>query len=1198
MGVVYEAIDHDHNARIALKCLPSLSPEAVVLFKNEFRALQDMHHPNLVTLHELISEEDQLFFTMELVDGVDIVSYVRGDAVDFDEARLRDCYAQLTRGLLAIHDCNKIHRDVKPSNVLVEASGRVVLLDFGLVTDGLGEAARGHLPRAGTAPYMAPEHGPKGRLGPDIDWYSVGVMLYETLTHRRPFSDGAPQDIAKRDRPPLPSSVAPGVPDDLCRLCHELLDPDPAARPKGRDVLRRISPAVPELDSRAPRPLPWTTLVGRDNELAKLRRGFDRTLDGRPCTVEIEGESGIGKSALMRHFIESLARETSPVLTLTGCCAERESIPYKAFDGIVEGLANYLMKLSDDQLFELVGDDIGIMAQSFPILSRVLARVPSSEPDIEDPHVRRNQVFLSLRQLLIKLVDRQRVVICVDDLQWADADSLALLHATMRLPGAPGILLVVSRRYAGGTIFHFPGEVERIALSNLSLVESSELAHGLLLRHAEGCDISDRAADFIARETKGHPFLIHELVRQMLAQGGRLPAVVRLEEALWSRVQGLDEPMRHIIELLAVAGAPLAISVLVQALARGDTPFASEALPGMLSALRCEHLVRTMGNRASDFIEVYHESIARAVLTHLSPIARRTYHEYLALVLEIADDSESGTMAMHWQGAGRPEKAARHALDAAAQAMEALAFERAARLYRWSLELVPEHEDAPLIQEDLGDALANAGKGPEAASAYLAAAEAGGPEQRDLERRAADQLFRSGYVDQAREIIARVLQDMDIAFPRTARGGLVALLFRRAQIRLRGLEFRERSAHETSATDLARIDACWSVAVGLSMVDNIRGAYLQSRHLLLALDYGEPLRVVRALAAEAAYVAAAGGSTRRQSERLLGTAKGLLERVGDPYAVGFTALSSGICAFLVGNWTGALEGCELAEWTFERRPGGVRWELASARAFSLWSRFYLGQYRALAQRVPVLLREAEGRGDLYAATYQRSGLLNTAWLVEDDPLEARRSVLQAERQWSQNGFQFQHYLNALASSQIDLYEGNGAAAYGRIVDCWPLLQSSLHLRIQGVRIEALFLRARGALAACGADRSQRDLLADAERCAKRMLREKSPWADPLARLVLAGAAFSRQRREDALGHLDAAERLAERAGMMMFRAAASWQKGELLGGDEGHRLVSDAEVRMSAEGIRNPPQMVTMLAPGFQPKTTLGRPRFVLPPRP
>src|SRR5207302_5179325 len=181
---------------VALKLLRRASGRDLYRFKREFRALADIVHPNLVALHELHAAGGDWYFTMELVEGVSFIDWVRPSryqgpqrarsdiaASPFDEQRLRGALVQLTDALIALHEAGKLHRDLKPSNVLVTGSGRLALLDFGLVAS----VAEGNPERlaVGTPVYMSPEQAADQPLGEPSDWYSVGAMLYEALTGRR-----------------------------------------------------------------------------------------------------------------------------------------------------------------------------------------------------------------------------------------------------------------------------------------------------------------------------------------------------------------------------------------------------------------------------------------------------------------------------------------------------------------------------------------------------------------------------------------------------------------------------------------------------------------------------------------------------------------------------------------------------------------------------------------------------------------------------------------------------------------------------------------------------------------------------------------------------------------------------------------------------------------------------------------------------
>ncbi len=254
MGVVYEAFDRQRRHAVALKTLPRFDANALYRFKQEFRALADVHHTNLVHLHELVaSETGDAFFTMELVRGADFGRYVqeapsrktsrppptlvtqavtlRGRALGPPERaaqsservapttspanveRLRAALRQLVEGVHAIHSAGKLHRDLKPSNVLVTAPGRLVILDFGVAADLSRvepESPPGSGEMVGTASYMAPEQATaEGAPDPASDWYSVGVMLYEALVGRRPFVGSATDVLARKVAmdPPLALGV-------------------------------------------------------------------------------------------------------------------------------------------------------------------------------------------------------------------------------------------------------------------------------------------------------------------------------------------------------------------------------------------------------------------------------------------------------------------------------------------------------------------------------------------------------------------------------------------------------------------------------------------------------------------------------------------------------------------------------------------------------------------------------------------------------------------------------------------------------------------------------------------------------------------------------------------------------------------------------------------------------------------------------
>ena len=1250
MGVVYEALDRKRATRVALKTLPRLDAESLYRLKQEFRALTDVTHPNLATLHELFSVGGQWFFTMELVDGVNFLEHVRAgppgissvappggraevrddcrataedqgsttllpDDVEWADAppaqpitlpvqfeRLRAGLRQLAEGVCALHAAGKLHRDIKPSNVLVTPEGRVVLVDFGLVAE-LEEQLLDQGPEhviAGTFAYMAPEQAAGRPLSAASDWYSVGVMLYEALTARRPFLGRRARvrrHQQEREAPPA-SELVPGIPEDLNDLCVHLLRRRPEDRPSGHEVLQRLGGVAAVAAAAAPaRPAHGQRLpfVGRHQHVAALNDAYLATRQGHAVIVYVHGRSGIGKSLLVQRFLEDLVGRED-VVVLAGRCYERESVPYKALDSLVDALSRHLRRLPWPQAAALVPCDVLALVRVFPVLRRVETMAAALTEAIEVPDQRemRRRAFGALRALLGRLGERKPLVLSIDDLQWGDVDSAALLADLLRPPDPPVLLLLACYRseYAatspclrallqGRQTAHAALERRELAVEPLGAAETRSLALELLGRD----DPAAKArAEVMADESGGNPYFVQELVQHFqegagITERGAQPARITLDEVLWGRVVRLPEAPRRLLEVLAVSGRPLRQADAYRAAALGTDDRTA------LAILRVGHLVRSTGPGEQDEVETYHDRIGETVVAHLLPGTRQAHHQQLAVTLEASGQADAETVAVHFHGAGEGARAGRYYAAAAAQAAAALAFDRAAQLYRLSLDLRPvagaEGRD---LRTKLGDALANAGRGLEAAHAYQAAAVgASAAEALELRRRAAMQSLISGHIDEGLTALRTVLDAVGMSLARTPRRALLSLLWRRAQLRLRGWRFRERDTSQVSAERLSRIDICWSVAVGLSIVDTVRAADFQTRNLLLSLRAGEPYRIARALAWEAAHQANAGGPARLRTAKLLRAAEALAERIRHPHALGLVTLAGGIAGYMEGRWRSARELCERAERIFRERCTGVAWELDTAHSFALWSLFFLGEVAELLHRLPLLRKEARERGDLYAATNLGTFVGHLTWLAADDPEGARRDLGEVMGQWSQQGFHVQHLTGLMGQVQIELYSGDGTAAWKRMTEQWPALAGSLFLRVQVVRIFMLHLRARCALLASAATVNPTPLWRAAERDARRLEREQMPWSVPLAQGLRAAVAAARGDRAAAATGLGAAVAGFDAADMGLFGAAARRRQGELLGGEQGRALVARADSWMAGQQIKNPARMAAMHAPGFGP---------------
>jgi len=347
--------------------------------------------------------------------------------------------------------------------------------------------------------------------------------------------------------------------------------------------------------------------------------------------------------------------------------------------------------------------------------------------------------------------------------------------------------------------------------------------------------------------------------------------------------------------------------------------------------------------------------------------------------------------------------------------------------------------------------------------------------------------------------------------------------------------------------------------------------------LIRALRVGDQFQIVRAAAMEVVQHATKGGIPTKLEHAVFAIIDKLVNTADDVIGRAFALGTKGVSLFLRGHWRQALEKQDVAYAQYPNNRAG--WH-ANGQLFAIWALQYLGRIEEFRERHRRVLLDAEQRGDLYQTVNLRIGYSNLAWLVDDDVEAARRHVREAISAWSFQGYHLQHYRAMLAEVNIELYTSHHAEAYERIVRDWARLKRSFLLSVQYVRADAHFARARAAIASCDAAPNKRARLAEAERLARRLARERMAWIRPLESIIRAGVALALDDRTLAAIWLRRALEQADAAEMAMHAGAIRHQLGSLLGGEEGRELVTRADEEMKRHGIRVPARLAAMLVPG------------------
>ncbi|MGH9903334.1 MAG: serine/threonine-protein kinase, partial [Pyrinomonadaceae bacterium] len=312
-----------------------------------------LSHPGVVTIHSIDDCHGLDFIVMEFVEGETLRAAVARGALELP--RLLEVGAQVAEALAAAHALNLIHRDIKSENIMLTATGRAKVLDFGLaksvqavavVAGEVDAEAPTRVPLTGagvvigTVPYMSPEQTRGEPLDARTDIFSLGCVLYEAATGRLPFTGPSALAVAHAIAavdPPPPSRLRPELPREFDLVVERALAKERTQRYTSASelagALRALKGiATPEtfagFNTTADMPAASDTaesvsFVGREPEVGKLDELLRRAVEGSGRVVFVTGEPGMGKSALVDEFLRRARRKHTGLLIARGRCAEQ-----------------------------------------------------------------------------------------------------------------------------------------------------------------------------------------------------------------------------------------------------------------------------------------------------------------------------------------------------------------------------------------------------------------------------------------------------------------------------------------------------------------------------------------------------------------------------------------------------------------------------------------------------------------------------------------------------------------------------------------------------------------------------------------------------------------------------------------------------------------------------------------------------------
>ncbi len=766
MGIVFKAINTENNNVVALKVLSKNSLQDEELkrrFEREANAGMRMNHPNIVKIFEIGEEKGEFFIAMEYVEGETLKQRLRTGSFSFDE--VIDTAIAAAAALADAHSKGIIHRDIKSENIMFTSAGDIKVMDFGLAKIQDASILTKEASVLGTISYMSPQQAIGEVIDKRSDIYSLGVVMYELLTKKLPFAGDyemaviysilneeplGVREINEAVPKPLEQIVAKALKKDLnqrYQSAEELIEDLKKVKfhlnlVQPEETVEELELVATEEMSRVEERGFTSELVGREEQLENMKLLLNKSVMGNGQTVFVIGEAGIGKTRLTWEF-EKHSKTLKCRMLKSQCQLRGSGYPYQPFVDAIRSFFEIKGIEDDQKLMEYVRENAAELENIMPVIRLFLNIKGSSKFVIEG----KEQFWDAIFRLILKISAERPLIIFIDDLHWADEDTLNLFYYLSRNIYNSKIMLLGTYRPEDvkqedeekvHPLKEIQYEMNRdgilsvIELNRLDSVEIRKMTNSIF-KHSE---FGDKFFQTLAGETEGNPFYVIETLKLLLAEGiivktdksfslkndyDKFSIPSKVHDLVMLRIERLGDEDREILEVGAVEGESFHSGTLMECLGLSKI----KLLKKLQSLEREHHIIHP----ADKMYRFDHAKIREALYDEINPELKVEYHIMIGDYLENTykgDERMAPNIAWHFLSGNQKGKALPFIMIAAGRAKEVFSNDQAIYFFKKAVEIIEEGEvrteEPDIIKETayegLSDVLALTGKHTESLENY------------------------------------------------------------------------------------------------------------------------------------------------------------------------------------------------------------------------------------------------------------------------------------------------------------------------------------------------------------------------------------------------------------------------------------------------------------------------------------------------